>query len=139
MSITVQEASSGAQLLSQYLKSLRTEEKFEIFYDHVLNESSSLTEEPVLPQPRKLPRRFNDGESTHQYPSPKDKYRHAYFEALEFGAGEVDKRFDQQDFLLIKEIEDLLIKSANGETVQPLSDTLVKYFDRDIDPTQLKR
>jgi hypothetical protein len=137
VSITVQEASCGAQLLSQYLKSLRTEEKFEVFYDHVLKESSSLTEEPILPRPRKLPKRFNDGGSAHQYPGAKDKYRHAYFEALELGAGEVDKRFNQQDFLLIKEIEGLLIKSANGETVQPLSDTLLKYFDNDIDPTQL--
>ena len=44
-----------------------------------------------------------------------------------------------RDFLLIcKEIEGLLIKSANGETVQPLPDTLLKiYFDKDVDPTQL--
>ena len=137
MSITIQEASCGAQMLSQYLKSLRTEEKFEVFYAHVLNESSSLTEEPILPQPRKLPRRLNDGGSAHQYPGPKDKYRHAYFEALELGAGEVNKRFDQQEFLLIKEIEGLLIKSANGETQQPLSDTSLKYFEKDIDHTQL--
>ena len=42
-----------------------------------------------------------------------------------------------RDFLLIEEIEGLLIKSANGETVQPLPDTLLKYFDKDVDPTQL--
>ena len=77
VSITVHGASSGAQLLSQYLKSLQTEENFEIFYDHVLKESSSL----VLPQPRKLQRRFNDGGSAHQYPGPKDKYWHVSFEA----------------------------------------------------------
>ena len=52
VSITVHGASSGTQLLSQNQKSLRTEENFEIFYDHVLKESSSLAEEPVLPQPR---------------------------------------------------------------------------------------
>lgn len=47
--ITAQEASERAILLIKHLKSLRTEEKFECFYEQLLKESSSLTEEPRLP------------------------------------------------------------------------------------------
>ena len=47
--ITVQEATRGADLLIVHMKSLRTAEKFGMFYDEVRKESSSLTEEPTLP------------------------------------------------------------------------------------------
>ena len=55
-------------------------------YEQVLKESSSLTEEPRLSRPQKLPKRIYDDTSGHQYYILKDKYHHAYFEALELGA-----------------------------------------------------
>ena len=53
--ITVQEALKGSALLVSHLKSLRTETIFNHFYDHTVEESSSLTEEPKLPRVRKAP------------------------------------------------------------------------------------
>ena len=98
---TVQEALHGADLLYSHLNSLRTEEKFNMFYDQVLQESATFTDEPTLPRTRKPPRRIDDGASPHVYRSPRDMHRHAYFEAIELAANEVKRRFDQADFAII--------------------------------------
>jgi hypothetical protein len=46
-----------------------------MFYEQVVAQSSTLTEEPKLPQNRKMPKRYDNGELPHQYAEPKDKYR----------------------------------------------------------------
>ena len=78
----------GAVFLASHLKSLRTEAQFTQFYEQVAAQSSTLIEEPKLPQNQKMPRRY-DGEHSHQYAEPKDKYRHTYFETLELATGEI--------------------------------------------------
>lgn len=67
---TVQEAICGSALLVSHYKSLRTESKFDKFYDNVLELSSELTEEPVLPRYRKRPRWLDEGDQPHHYQSP---------------------------------------------------------------------
>ena len=107
--ITIQEASCGAVLLVSHLKSLWTESHFDVFYEQTLVHSSSLTEEPKLPRYRKMP---DDGDSPHRYSSPKDKYRHDYFEVFELAAGEIERRFEQSDLSTTTEIENILISAA---------------------------
>ena len=53
---TVQEAVHGAKLLVSHLKSLRTNAKFNAFYEEVIHTSQDLTSEPTLPRKRKLPK-----------------------------------------------------------------------------------
>ena len=65
--VTVQEVLSGAALLVFHLKSLRTETMYNCFYDHTVEESGSLTEEPKLPRICKAPRRIDHGSSPHTY------------------------------------------------------------------------
>lgn len=50
--IIIQEATRGAGLLVSHLKTLRTDERFDHFYEQVVSESSLLTEEPILPRTR---------------------------------------------------------------------------------------
>ena len=47
--IAIQEATCGAELLVSYLKSHRTEAQFNHFYEKVVKQSLTLTEEPKLP------------------------------------------------------------------------------------------
>ena len=54
--ITIQEATNGATLLISHFNSLRTESKFNIWYEEVLENSSALCEGPKLH--RKMPRRL---------------------------------------------------------------------------------
>ena len=85
---TVQEATRGANLLHVHFKSQRTESKFDFFYNQVVAKvfSESLTEEPKLTRQRKIPVRLDPAGNPHQYQTPKDRYRHLCFEALEQAA-----------------------------------------------------
>ena len=133
---TVQDAVQGASLLSSHLRSLRNEQRFNILYEEVT--SLNLTDEPCLPRHRKVPRRYDGGEPAHRYANPKERYRHAYFEALELAAGEVQRRFDQADLKIVKEIEVLLLNATNGEVVQSLPSTVLDYVGNDFDQERLK-
>ena len=136
--ITVQEAIRGAQLLVYHLKSLRTEAQFDAFYDQALVQSSTLIEEPQLPRYRKLPKKLDKGDCPHRYISPKDKYRHDYFEMLELATGEIERRFEQPDFVKIKEIESLLLNAANGKKVEVIPELDSKFLENDVDAERLK-
>ena len=61
--ISVQEAVHGAELLTAHLRSLRSEAKFDAFYDAIVSDSGSLTTEPTHPHQRKRPKQFDDGSS----------------------------------------------------------------------------
>ena len=137
---TVQEAIHGAQLLVRHLKSNRTDSKFDLFYNQIIQQSSALTEQPKLPRYRKMPRRFDEGENPHRYLIPKDRYRHIYYEAIELVAGEVERRFDQPDLKVIKDLEMLLLRAANGELCAGqgyMSEALSSYTEGDIDRARL--
>lgn len=136
--ITIQEAVNGAKLLATYLKSLRNETKFDLVYNTVYHDSRNLTEEPSLPRPRKMPRRLDDGAASHQYQNPKERYRHSYFETLELAVGEVERRFDQADLITIQEIEVLLLRAGNGETIDSIPPVIQSYLDKDLDQDRLK-
>ena len=117
---------------------MRTDASFTAFYQGVLKASDGLTDEPVLPRYRKTPRRINEGALPHRYTSPEDRYRHAYFEALEQACGEIERRFDQSDLPLICDIESLLVNAANGETVTEISEDITKCFQGRIDVSRLQ-
>ncbi len=134
--ITIQEATSGAQLLVKHLKSQRTESKFDTFYQHIVDQASSITEPPSLPRNRKAPRRFDAGQNPHQYSNPKDRFRHIYFEAIEVVVGEVERRFEQEDLKVAQEIECLLLSAANGNVID-ISDAVSSFIEGDIDKSRL--
>ena len=111
------DGTQGARMLISHFKSLRDELKFNRYYEDIMQQSANVTDEPVLPRYRK---------------TPKDRYRHLYFEALKLACGEVERRFEQPDFLIIENLETTLIKSANGDKIVP-DESLLKYLEGDID------
>ena len=135
---TVAEGSRGAVLLKAHYTSLRTEAVFDTFYQGVLDSASDLTDEPALPRHRKTPRRFDEGAQQHRYLSPKHRYRHAYFESLEYACGEIQRRFDQSDIAVISEVETLLLDSAKGTEIPGIPETIAEYFHAKIDLARLK-
>ena len=65
--MTVTQGSKGAELLQCHYKSLRSLEVFGNLYDQVVLSANGITEEPVLPQFRKRPRRLEDRSTPHHY------------------------------------------------------------------------
>ena len=88
---------------------------FNHFYDQTLKGSQPLTEESKLSRNRKLPKQLDSGSSAHHYQSAKDLYHHGYYDALNFVSEEVTRTFEQEDRFIIKEIDVLMIKCANGD------------------------
>ena len=115
---TMQEAREAALLSERYLRKLRSEEEYSKFYEQVVQQSQGLTDEPVLPRKRKIPKRVNDGADPHQHLCPKDWYRQQYFEALDEVTNELSRRFDQKDIQTVVEMEKLLLSaSVSGKDI----------------------
>ena len=86
-----------------------------------------------------MPKRFDEGENPHRYIEPKGRYRHIYYEALELVAGEVERRFDQPDLRVIKDLESLLLRAANGELGQGcILEALTTFLKSDVDQSRLE-
>ena len=135
---TVAEGLRGAHLLKSHYTSLRTNTAFTTFYQGVLKSSDGLTDEPILPRYRRIPRRIDEGALPHHYATPEDRYRHAYFKALEQACGEIEKRFDQSDLAIVCDVESLLVNAANGEAMTEISEVVARYLKGKIDVPRLK-
>ena len=133
---TVQEAREAAITTEMYLRRQRTEASFDHFYDEVVTDSATLTDEPVLPRRHKLPKRINDGSSSHQFASPKDMFRQIYFEAFDVVSQEISNRFRQNDLEVVAEMEQLLLESANGQQY-PISDKIKSLYSSDLNIDRL--
>ena len=96
-----------------------------------------LTEEPKLPRVCKAPRRIDHGSSPNLYACAKDMYRHAYFEDLDLVSEEVERRFQQPDIKIIKEIEVLLLSASNGDVIDTLPDAVVEFLKNDVEIDRL--
>ena len=97
---TIQEAVEATKLTS-YLRILRSDEEYAIFYK-VVQASQDLTDEPILPRKQKIPWRINDGADSHQHETPECFHRQHYFQALDEVTNELSRRFDQNDIKLLK-------------------------------------
>jgi len=79
------------------------------------------TQDPTLPEQKRIPRRLDDGASNHVYSSPKEYYRQQYYQVLDVLTEEMTRQFDQPTFTLLREMENLVIQSCNGISVIPSS------------------
>lgn len=132
-----QEALSIVTAAVHFLKRQRNDAAFHSFYQSVVSEATEFTYDPVLPRQKKLPKRIDDGASSHTYSTPEEIYRHQYYKAIDLLTAEIQRRFDQPTFTLLQEIEKVLIDSCNGESVQ-LSSSFQKLCESDLEMDMLK-
>lgn len=72
------------------------------------------------------------------YLTPKDRFRHKYFETLELAVGEIERRFNQEDIGVINSLESFLIDNANDNSTS-MPDNLETYLkDTGFDLERLK-
>ena len=119
------------------LNSMCSDNQFDRFWDlAILNETQ-------LPRQRKLPRRYDDGLASRDFPlTPKAHFKPVYFEAIDLIANCVQERLDQPGYRIYQSLETLLIKaSKRGEFQENLDDVCVFYhdnFDKDLLHSQLQ-
>lgn len=67
----------------------------------------------------------------------KQYFRKQYFEVLDLLVQELDRRFDQPSIHLLQEVEDILLKSANGDAVE-IPQSVRDVYQNDIDFCRLE-
>lgn len=137
---SIQEAISAVSLAKSFYKRQRTENAFQSFYDDVVITAQKLKiGEPQLPRYRRVPRRLDDGSQPHRYSTPKEYFRHQFFEACDLLISELDQRFDQQQLLSpVLTLENLLLEASNGHSYQNHLDSLkISCYKNDFNSDRL--
>jgi hypothetical protein len=114
--------------------SQRSDSAFDSFYEAVVAASQNLTDEPVLPRKRKIPRRLDDRTPSHHPSTPTDLYRQKYFQVLDVVCEEIKRRFDH--LKIVADTESLLLDSANGMD-RDVPQSIVDMYSGDMDMARL--
>ena len=105
----------------------------------IISEVSQLDfEGPTLPRKRKMPKRFDEFASHHFYETPKDFYHRTYFEAYDHVIQGIEKRFQQKDFLIYRNIQDIFLNATNGKDSSQQLKVVCDVFKNDLNPTNLQ-
>ena len=115
------------------LKKLRIDSKFRSFFHSV----KGICDPPVLPRQRQIPRRIDDGASHYVFNSVEEFYRKVYFQAIDSITGDLENRFQQEGFSIIRKVEHLLLDSANAKEVV-IPDKIHTFYNADIDFEKLE-
>ncbi|MGH0166236.1 UNVERIFIED_CONTAM: hypothetical protein FKN15_050465 [Acipenser sinensis] len=93
----------------------QTEAEFEQFYSGVVKKSEGMTDPPVQPCYKRIHQKLVSGSENHRHTDVKVYYRQQYYEVLDSVTGELVRRFDQKNFLVLMDIEAILLSAANGK------------------------
>ena len=138
-------AAQGSILAHDVAKTLlkeRNDSSFESLWELILKwkENFKHVSDPKLPRKRKVPQRFEVGESnTYYHPStPKEHYRQIYFDAIESATLRILSRFDQEDFKIYKSIQELFLKSIHLDSYEDDLKVVVKMYKDDVNASNLE-
>ena len=106
-----------AMLTVSTLESMRTPEKFNLFWEKVKKmrcHQELDVDDPQLPR-RKAPKHFEEGSGPSEFPlSVEEEYCRVYFEAIDLSVMSIRNRFDQKGFQTFSNVEQLLFKACTG-------------------------
>ena len=70
-----------------------------MFWKHIMKKKEHLDiGDPILPQQRKLPEKFDEPDTYHFPSTPKDFFRNIYFEVYDQTVNDIKERFNQPDY-----------------------------------------
>ena len=134
---SVDDCFTAAHITLQGLAKYRSDEMFRKFFELAKEEAQDKCDPPTLPRQRQIPRRLNDGAAGHAFQSVDDLYRKEYFDVIDNVKGDLERRFTQRNFLFVRNIESLLIDSANGEPIT-VPQEVADMYHTDLDMHKLK-
>ena len=134
--INAQEAVRAVTQAKSLFRRHTSDSAFNDFFQAILKEADELTQPPVLPRQRQVPRKIDGGAPAHQFTTVEEYFRKQYFEMLDLLSRELDNRFQQPSFKFLQEIECILIKACNGEHVKP-SEEFCSMYGKDLQMDRL--
>ena len=135
-SISAAEGQRLATLTLDVLRSLRDEDKFELFYSK--DQVRFDIQPPSLPRKQKMPRRFETGASNGDFHcSAEGHYHQIYYEALDFVIQAVTDRFDQPGYRVYYNLQELFLKACKGEDYEEQLVTVHDIYKDDLPRQEL--
>lgn len=138
--ISAAEGQDVASMTLKTLESLRSDSNFKLFWQKICKEAESLDiSQPCLPRRRKVPRRLEEGEGEGTFAATtEDYYRQIYFEALDLIVTKITDRFDQPGYKVYSNVQNLILKAAQGKDYKVEFDHVTKFYASDFNPDLLK-
>ena len=103
---------------------MRSDVSFDLFWQKVLKFAEPYDIEPTLPRKRKQPRPYEDGDAESEF--HKAYFRQLYFEAIDLSVNCITDRFQQPGYIIYSNLEQILLKAANGNDFAREFDTVCK-------------
>ena len=124
-------ACEGQKLVSltqATFQTMRSDECFDLLWEYIEVRSSVNVSLPTLPRRRKVPRRFEIGESAPDHPTTvQDKYRRIYFEAINLIVASINNRFLQKGFNMLQKLETVVTTVKQTQISDVVKDVLDFY------------
>ena len=132
--ISASEGQGVAEMTVTCLKTLRTDDNFELFWSKVTKKATQLNiDEPALPRKRKRTVRYESGNAAPEFhTSIEGYYRQAYFEVLDVICSTIEDRFRQPGYQLYSNLEQLLLKAVCKENYSSEFDFVTKFYGPDL-------
>ena len=114
--LSIAEGQAVAAKVLEMLHKDRNDEGFAMFWQTLMRRKENFPEiaDPVLARKLKAPKRFEEGSTSHFFETPEDHYRKIFYEAYENVINTIEARFDQKDFKIYVNLQEVLLKSFNG-------------------------
>ena len=141
--LTASEAQRIAAMTVKTLSSLRNEAMWIMFWEKLKCQADGThVSSPTLPRRRRAPLRLEDcigGKAMPEYPETvDDHYRRIYFEALDLVTTAINDRFNQPDYGVYAECEELLLSAVNGNNTEAIVVKVVEFFKHDFSVESLR-
>ena len=114
----------------QTIKSVRTDDMFNLFWAKVTQRAISLSiNDPQLLHCRKRMRRYDDDDSVGDFHStPKAYFRQSYYEAIDLVVGCVENRFDQPEYRIYRTLESLILKVCKQDDISDDLKAILSFY-----------
>ena len=136
-----------ARSVTNTLQDLLSDDQFDLFWEQVKADASRLSVgDPVLPRKRKVPAKLSDyfhkKTPQREVENVSDHFKQFYMDAIHAATEHIKERFEQPDYEMYSNLEQLVLKAARGQPFKDEYDTVTKFYGSDLDPfllqTQLK-
>ena len=129
-----------AKLTVDVLKSIRQPDRFQAFYQRVVQDQQRYNlSPPCLPRKRRAPRHLEVGSSDGNFPdSAEDYYRQVYYEALDLVIEAITARFNQPGYQIYRNVQDLILNTCKGSPIDQELEFVVNFYQDDLRREQLQ-
>ena len=133
------DAQQNAKLSVSVLRGVRSDRDASLHWTKVTQAAAKLElQTPSLPHRRKVPSRYSEGNAHPEHHSNIENfYRQVYFETVDTVASCIEERFNQKDYTMYANCEQVLVKGALGKLVSYNVDQLCEFYT-EFDPDNLR-